>query len=290
LIDQFKSYDRRYTICTSTETWSKDFFIVLNMIKNKERTKKVVKFLKKLGHSDEFITGFVRYLQLTRNGIPGRKHTDCPYRRTERIIKTEPCVTYNVPRKWEPIVIERNIFNTENNITESVITENVYMKSDHKIYDKNTPICKLGEITKWAYVSEYKDAEWNETKWLFPADHGEKRVIKIIKRKIQLERSVRKESKKWKSPITNHITDKFVDHLVKMYYDQSQGEEKVFSAIKKTVMPAQAIGHKFYDDVIKSLYHKHIGLCKALAKRILDIKKDDNVLKIFAEDLMVLPA
>jgi len=295
LRDKYSSYDRRYTTNSDVEKWSLQFFIVLKMIKDKERRKKVISYLIKCGYSNEFANGFIEYLQLTKNGDPIREHKRNHVRRYERIMVTKPHVKIYTPEPYKPIVIEHEIKDEVNGGVKNIITENVHTvynkKEGLRFYTYNietnehTLIARAKDVKKWAYVHEY-DADSNKTKWRELIEISEKQVPKVIKTQFTLERRlVGGKPKKWVTPIPQEKTVQYVIKKMNMLY-KAKEYRALYSLIYNTVMEYYRADSPLYDAIRFALYHNYSDLSKSLVTLIKVNKMDDPDLVTFMEDLM----
>lgn len=292
---KYGSYDRRYTTTSDVENWSIQFFIVLKMIKEKERRKKVIKYLKKCDLSDEFITGFITYLHLTKNGDPTREHKRNLPIRYKRIMVTQPHLVINTPDMRQTLVIEHEVKDEQNGGVKNIITDNVNVLYNKKQgmqffqYNKETNdhilISLARDVKKWAYVQEYKD-ESNATKWHDLVTVGTKEVPKVVKLPFAIERKVYGGSvKKWQSPIPQEKTVRYVIKKLNAVYKTGK-YELLYSLIYNTVMEYYRSNDELYEKIRFSLYHNYTDLSRKLVTLIKANKMDDPDLVIFMEDLL----
>lgn len=292
---KYGSYDRRYTVNSDVEKWSLQFFIVLKMIKDKERRKKVFNYLKKCGYSNEFIIGFIQYLHLTKNGDPTREHKRNLPIRHRRIMVTKPHIQIISPDPRMPVVIEHEIKDEDNGGVKNIITEDVSVRYNKKQgmrffkYDKETNehilISSAKDVKKWAYVHEYK-GDSNTTKWHDLVSVTTKEVPKVEKIPFHIERKVKGgKIKKWSSPIPQEKTVRYIIKKLNILYKEEK-YDLLYSLIYNTVMEYYRTNSSLYDAIRFALYHNYTDLSKHIVTLIKVNKMDDPDLVIFMEDLL----
>lgn len=293
---KYLSHDRRYTSNSDVENWSIQFFIALKMIKEKERRKKVVKYLKDTcGLSEEFINGFIQYLHLTKNGDPTREHKRNQPIRYKRIMVTKPHLSLNTPDLRQALIIEHEVKDEENNGVKNIITENVLVRYNKKegmqffSYNKETNehilISKARDVKKWAYVQEY-NADPKTTKWHELVSVETKQVPEIVKIPFTLERTVVGSNiKKWKAPISEEKTVRYIIKKLNVLY-KTEKYELLYSLIYNTIMEYYRNNDSLYNAIRFALYHNYSDLSKKLVTLIKVNKMDDPDLVIFMEDLL----
>lgn len=293
---KYASNDRRYTSNSDVENWSIQFFIALKMIKEKERRKKVVKYLKDTcGLSEEFINGFIQYLHLTKNGDPTREHKRNQPIRYKRIMVTKPHLSLNTPDPRQALIIEHEVKDEENDGVKNIITENVLVRYNKKegmqffSYNKETNehilISKARDVKKWAYVQEY-NADPKTTKWHELVSVETKQVPEIVKLPFTLERTVVGSNiKKWKTPISEEKTVRYIIKKLNVLY-KTEKYELLYSLIYNTIMEYYRNNDSLYNAIRFALYHNYSDLSKKLVTLIKVNKMDDPDLVIFMEDLL----
>ena len=296
LKDKYGSSDRRYTNNSDVENWSIQFFVVLRMIKDHERHKKVINYItKKCGFSNEFVEGLIKYLQLTRNGDPTREHKRNPIVRYKRIKVTKPHLQVNSPDPRQPIVIEHEIANEDEGGVKNIITENAYVrynkKSGLKFFTYNLEtnehifVCDAKTIKKWVYVQEYKE-DINKAKWHELVTVSTKEVDAIQNIPFRLERKVKGgRPKKWLSPIPSDKTVKYIIKLL-LAHKKNNNDILLYSTILNKVMNEYKDSTDLYEKLRFTLYHNYSDLGKYIVTKIKANKMDDPDLVIFMEDLM----
>ena len=293
---KYASNDRRYTSNSDVENWSIQFFIALKMIKEKERRKKVVKYLKDTcGLSEEFINGFIQYLHLTKNGDPTREHKRNQPIRYKRIMVTKPHLSLNTPDPRQALIIEHEVKDEENDGVKNIITENVLVRYNKKegmqffSYNKETNehilISKARDVKKWAYVQEY-NADPKTTKWHELVSVETKQVPEIVKLPFTLERTVVGSNiKKWKAPISEEKTVRYIIKKLNVLY-KTEKYGLLYSLIYNTIMEYYSNNDSLYNAIRFALYHNYSDLSKKLVTLIKVNKMDDPDLVIFMEDLL----
>lgn len=295
LKDKYGAYDRRYTVNSEVENWSIRFFIALKMIKDQLRHKKVMKYLTETcGHSKEFAEGFIKYLQLTRNGDPTREHIRNLPKQYSRIKVTKPHIQIDAPNPQYPLVIEHEVKDEESGGVKNIITENVYVTHTKKgglkffKYDAETNshifISSAMDIKKWAYVQEYTDKS-ETTKWHNLVSVTEKEVDQVVKNRFHIESRVKgTRLRDWKVPFPPEKVVKYLIKKLNLLYKLGNNE-MLYAFIRNTVMEEYKNNTDIYEKLRFTLYHNYSGLSKNIATLIKANQMNDPDLVVFMEDL-----
>jgi len=274
LIKYYRPSDRRVTPTSENEVWSKTFFIILEMLKSKERHSKIIKEITNSGFTEEWAKGFLKYLLLRRtNGSYVSKnaskvktpHNNYYFKHTTI---TKPHIEINYPKPYSDVVIIKHELPDKNTgKLETLITPNTYMNHQHKFFkideDKKPVLINGGiYVHHWMLQEEYDSL----TKELSPddlkvfdksSDKWNKTTIASTKEVKHFEKIVEKlpkkekgTTKKWKTPMLS-LEESAKKRIEKM---KNMKLKDLFSFIDTVVIPSMHKKSKVYEAMVNELY------------------------------------